>query len=248
MTNDQLLKLSREFLGKADAFILPRLIPVFQGVKDVEIGRALASALENSPGLDNFTEDYLQTTFASYPAELNAVKEKLMAKLKEARAERLAQIHAIENNIKNGDIERGRMLFFGKAICNTCHAIGDEGGTFGPDLTSIQRDRSAHDLIEAIVYPGVTFVREYETYRIKTNNDTFRGIIQEETGDMIRLGISPQESVQIQRKDILSTEIDDASMMPTGLDKILTEQEMADLMAFIMGQDQDPETDSELLR
>ena len=27
-----------------------------------------------------------------------------------------------------------------------------------------------------------------------------------------------------------------------------TEQELADLMAFLVGQDQDPETDSELLR
>ena len=143
-----------------------------------------------------------------------------------------------------GDIERGRILFFGKAICYTCHAIGNEGSNFGPDLTSIQRDRSAHDLVEAIVYPGVSFVREYETYQVKTKDNTFRGIIQEQTGDMIRLGISPQESVQIQLKDIISTEIQDVSMMPLGLDKLLTEQELADLMAFLIGQDQDPETDS----
>jgi hypothetical protein len=37
-------------------------------------------------------------------------------------------------------------------------------------------------------------------------------------------------------------------MMPLGLDKLLTEQELADLMAFMLGQDQDPETDAELLR
>jgi putative heme-binding domain-containing protein len=171
-----------------------------------------------------------------------------MAKLKEVRAERLARIHTVENSIRKGDIERGRILFFGKAICYTCHEIGSEGGNFGPDLTSIQRDRSAHDLVEAIVYPGASFVREYETYQIKTKDNTFTGIIQEQTGDMIRLGISPQESVQIQLKDITSTEIQDVSMMPLGLDKLLTEQELADLMAFIIGQDQDPETDSELLR
>jgi putative heme-binding domain-containing protein len=91
-------------------------------------------------------------------------------------------------------------------------------------------------------------VREYETYQIKTKDNTYTGIIQEQTGDMIRLGISPHESVQIQRKDIISAEIQDVSMMPLGLDKLLTEQEIADLMAFLIGQDQDPETDSELLR
>ena len=171
-----------------------------------------------------------------------------MNKLKEVRAERLGRIQTIEGSITKGDIERGRILFFGKAICYTCHAIDNEGGNFGPDLTSIQRDRSAHDLVEAIVYPGVSFVREYETYQIKTKDHTYTGIIQEQTSDIIRLGISPQESVQIQRKDIISTEIQDVSLMPLGLDKLLTEQEIADLMAFLIGQDQDPETDSELLR
>ena len=248
LSNEQLLKLARDFLGKADAFILPRLMPVFQGAKDIEIGKALASALENSPSLDNITEEYLRETFSHYPPELNATTEKLMTKLKAVRAERLARIHTVESSITKGDIERGRILFFGKAICYTCHAIGNEGSNFGPDLTSIQRDRSAHDLVEAIVYPGVSFVREYETYQVKTKDNTFTGIIQEQTGDMIRLGISPQESVQIQLKDIISTEIQDVSMMPLGLDKLLTEKELADLMAFLIGQDQDPETDSELLR
>jgi putative heme-binding domain-containing protein len=164
------------------------------------------------------------------------------------RTERLSRIQTIESGILKGDIERGRILFFSKAICNTCHTIGNEGGNFGPDLTSIQRDRSPHDLIEAIVYPGVSFVREYETYQINTKNNTFTGIIQEQTADEIRLGISPLESVQIQRKDVTLTEIQNVSMMPLGLDKLLTEQELADLMAFMLGQDQDPETDAELLR
>jgi putative membrane-bound dehydrogenase-like protein len=248
LSNEQLLKLAKDFLGKADAFILPRLMPVFQGASDIEIGKALASALENSPSLDNITEEHLRETFSKYPPELSTTTDKLMNKLKEVRAERLARIQTIEGSITKGDIERGRILFFGKAICYTCHAIGNEGGNFGPDLTSIQRDRSAHDLVEAIVYPGVSFVREYETYQIKTKDHTYTGIIQEQTSDIIRLGISPQESVQIQRKNIISTEIQDVSMMPLGLDKLLTEQEIADLMAFLIGQDQDPETDSELLR
>src|SRR5690606_6632032 len=167
LSGEQLLKLARDFLGKADAFILPRLIPVFGDVNDIEIGRALASALENSPSLENISEEQLRETFAGYPAELDAAKETLMTRFNEVHAERLTRINTIESAITKGDIERGRALFFGKAICYTCHAIGSEGGSFGPDLTSIQRDRSAHDLVEAIVYPSVSFVREYETYTIK---------------------------------------------------------------------------------
>jgi hypothetical protein len=38
------------------------------------------------------------------------------------------------------------------------------------------------------------------------------------------------------------------SMMPQGLDQLMTKQEMADLLAFLLGQDQDPETDQAILR
>jgi putative heme-binding domain-containing protein len=171
-----------------------------------------------------------------------------MTKLKAVYAERLERIQILENKIDDGILENGRTLFFGKAVCSTCHTIGSEGGTLGPDLTSIQKDRSAHDLLEAIVYPGLSFVREYETYRVKTKLGEYDGIIQEQTPSGILLGTAPQTSIHIARHEIESTEILDVSLMPQGLDKLLTEQEMADLMAFIIGQDQDPETDENILR
>ena len=40
-------------------------------------------------------------------------------------------------------------------------------------------------------------------------------------------------------KDIIKIETSDLSMMPQGLDQLLTEQEFADLMAYIMGKDLD---------
>jgi len=248
LTKEQRLKLANDFLPKADAFILPRLMPVFKGSTEPEIGNALITTLTNLPSLDNFNEGYLRQMFSTYPTELNTNIEQLMAKLNEVRAERITRIHVIENKITEGDIERGRILFFGKAICYTCHSIGSEGGTFGPDLTSIQRDRSSHDLVESIVYPGVSFVREFETYKITTKGKTITGIIQDQNDDTIVMGLSANESVRIKKNEIVSMEIQDVSMMPQGLDKILSEAEMADLMAFLMGQDQDPETDSELLR
>lgn len=248
LSEEQLLTLATEYLPKADAFILPRLIPVFQGKHTGKIGKALASTLMNSKSLDSFSEENMQTIFASYPQEVKPDVDGLMAKLREARAGRLKRLQEMESRIASGDLERGRTLFYGKAICWTCHKIGNEGGKLGPDLTSIQRDRSAHDLLEAIVYPSVSFVREYETYRIKTKTNEYTGIIQEKTPQALVLGTAPQTSVRIPREEIVSMEIQNTSMMPQGLDQLLTSQEMADLMAFILGQDQDPETDQSILR
>jgi putative membrane-bound dehydrogenase-like protein len=248
LTESQLLKLATEYLPQADAFTLPRLVPVFKGGNSEKIGVALANTLQQSKSLDSFNEDNLKAVFASYPAPVKPAVNGLLAKLHQTQAERLKRLQAMESRIATGDIERGRVLFYGKAICYTCHKVGSEGGDLGPDLTSIQRDRSAHDLLEAIVYPSVSFVREYETYHIKTKTDEYTGIIRQETPTLLVLGTAPQTSVRIPRKDIVSMTLGNTSLMPQGLDQLLTEQEMADLMTFLLGQEQDPEKDASLLR
>ena len=248
LSEEQLTKLATDYLPRADAFILPRLVPLFAGSQSAVIGKALATTLLNSPGLDSYNQENLKSVFAKYPDEVRPDVERLFTKLQSVQAARLGRLKALESNIPNGDMERGRVLFFGKAICSTCHTIGPEGGKLGPDLTSIQRDRSAHDLLEAIVYPSAGFVREYETYLIKTKTNEYTGIIREKAPDAVLLGTSPQTSIRIPRSEILSMKIVDVSMMPPGLDKLLTDGEMADLMAFILGQDQDPERDQSILR
>ena len=248
LTESQINRLATDFLPSADAFILPRAVPIFKRVNDPNAGKALIDALMKSESLDNFTEASLRRSLESLPNELDGSVDQLVEKLKTVHADRLKKIDAVEKSIGNGDLDRGRAIFFGKAICSTCHTIGREGGSLGPDLTSIQRDRSVHDLIEAVVYPSASLVREYETYEIKTNGKTYKGVIKEQNSSTVVLGISQTETVRIPTKDIVSTEILEVSMMPEGLDGLLTEQELADLMAFLLAQDQDPDTDEKLLR
>ncbi len=248
LANNQLMKLAQDYLPQADAFILPRIVPVFRGTHPAPVGMALANTLANSPSLDSFSEENLTALFADYPAEVKPAANRLLAKLKGVQAGRSQRLKELEGLIASGDLERGRSLFYGKAICATCHKVGVEGGLLGPDLTSIQKDRSAHDLLEAIIYPNVSFVREYETYRVKTKTGEHLGVIQEKTPTLIVLGTSQTTSVRIPRADIVSMDMQRTSMMPQGLDQLMTKQEMGDLLAFLLGQDQDPETDQAILR
>src|SRR5690606_7948756 len=94
--------------------------------------------------------------------------------------------------------------FFGKGTCFTCHAVGKEGSDFGPDLTNIGEIRSTHDLLEAIVFPSVSFAREYETYEIRTSDKTFTGIIRQQFRDAVLIATGPGQEVRIPREDILS--------------------------------------------
>lgn len=248
LSEEQVHRLATGYLPDADAFILSRLVPVFKGEYSSETGTAVANALMGSPALDSYSEENLLSVFDKYPDDVKPAVDQLLIKLNEAQAERLGRIQAFERGIENGELENGRKLFFGKAVCWTCHTIGPEGGTLGPDLTSIQRDRSVHDLIEAIVYPSLSFVREYETIRIRTETGNYTGVIQQQSPDEIVLGTAPETSVRIPRNEIEAMEILNTSVMPQGLDELLTDQEMADLMAFILGQDQDPAADARLLR
>jgi putative membrane-bound dehydrogenase-like protein len=248
LSETQLLKLAKDYLPSADPFILPRLVPVFNGEHEAESGRILAQTLAKSPTLDSYSEENLTKLFSKYPDIIKPEVAKLMTRLNEVQADRLKYLQGLEITINKGNIENGRRLFFDKAACYACHTLGPEGGNLGPDLTSIQRDRSAHDLLEAIVYPSATFVREFETYRIKTKANEYTGVIKEKSPEVIVLNTSAQSSVRIARADIVSMETVDFSMMPQGLDKSLTPQEMSDLMAFLLGQDQNPSTDKAFLR
>lgn len=248
LTDDALKVLADKYLPQADPFILPKLITVFEGQHSAEIGKALATTLTNSSTLDGYSEERLRKVFEKYPPAVKADVDKLIAKLNTVHAERINYLKEIEAGLGDGVLDNGRALFFGKATCYTCHKIGKEGGGFGPDLTSIQRDRSTHDLLEAIVYPGASFVREYETFNVKTASGEHTGIIKSRTPDEVILATSLQSAVRIPKSDIRSTELSDVSMMPQGLDKLLTKKEMADLMTFLLGQDQDPETDQRILR
>ncbi len=248
LTNKQARILVNRTLNEVDDFILPILVPAFIGNTDPEVGIQLSERLMHSKALDSYNESRITELFASFPSEVDQSYQQLLTRFKKVNAQRLEKLERLEARIPQGNLDRGRVLYFGKAACSSCHTIGSEGGEFGPDLTSIQVDRSAHDILEAILYPSATFVREYETYKITTKDGEYTGVIHEKSPDWVRLAVSPQNTMVIMQKEILKMEIMETSMMPQGLDQVLSEQEMADLMAFLLGQDQDPELDQKFLR
>ncbi|HTF21644.1 MAG TPA: PVC-type heme-binding CxxCH protein [Chryseolinea sp.] len=248
LTDTQLRTLAEKYLPQSDPFTLPRLAASFKGEHASDIGKALARTLSNSSTLDGYSEESLRKIFEKYPADVKPDVDQLISKLNAAHADRIKHLKEMEDALGDGVLDNGRALFFGKATCYTCHKIGLQGGLFGPDLTSIQRDRSIHDLLEAIVYPSASFVREFETYKVQTGSGDHTGIIKSRSPDEIILETSVQSSIRIPGSEIKNIGSSDVSMMPQGLDKLLTRQELADLMAFLLGQDQDPDTDQRILR
>ena len=235
LSTGQLLRLASEQVARTDIFLLPGLISAFEGSTDPEVGEALVAALRSSPDrLENLSEQDLQSLFTGYPQSVKTSADPLLVTLRKRNEARLSELQAVEAKLTRGDVSEGRKLFFGKAVCSTCHAVEDQGGDFGPDLTNIGEIRSQHDILEAIVYPSVSFAREYETSRITTKTTIYTGIIKEQLSDAIVIETAPGQRVRVQRTEITAIEPQNISMMMPGLDKLLTPDELSDLMAYLI--------------
>ncbi|WP_018616935.1 PVC-type heme-binding CxxCH protein [Segetibacter koreensis] len=234
LSNMQLLTLAKEEVSQTDVFLLPNLVNAFQGNSDPQVGKALIAALSSKANrLDNLSEQDLEKLFGEYPKDVKASAEPLMAKLRERNAGRLAQLQQVEANLKRGDVAQGRKLFFGKAICSTCHSVGNQGGDFAPDLTNIGEIRSRHDILEAILFPSASFAREHETSKVITKTSTYTGIIRQQLPEALIVSIAPGQNVRVQRSEITAIEPQSVSMMPPGLDKQLSNEELSDLIAYL---------------
>lgn len=234
LNSAQLLILAKEQVAQTEIFLLPNLVSAFEGSNNAEVGKALIAALgSSSDRLDNLSEQDLERLFLNYPKEIKTLSEPLLVTLRKRNEARLSQLQAVEAQLKRGDVGQGAKLFFGKGICSSCHAVASKGGNFGPDLTNIGQIRSSHDILEAILFPGASFAREHETSRVITKTTAYTGIIKEQLPEAIIVATGPGLLVRVQRSEITGIEPLSISMMPPGLDKQLTSDELSDLMAYL---------------
>jgi putative heme-binding domain-containing protein len=235
----QLLTLARNHLPKADPLTLSTTIETFRTSDDAEVGEALVGVLKKSPSaLSTLGEDRLTHLLAKYPESTKKSAEPLFTTLRAAVKDRVEHLHKLEPLLTaNGDVGRGRHLFFGeKVACYSCHTIGHEGGHVGPDLTGIGAIRSGYDLLEAVVYPSASFVPGHEVFNVDTEAERLSGVIKSRSKDAVVLVTGPNGEIRIPRSQIKKIEQSNVSLMPEGFDTTLSKAELTDLMAFLQAE------------
>ena len=89
-------------------------------------------------------------------------------------------------------------------------------------------------LLESILFPSLSFVRSYEPVSIITDDGkVFNGLIRDESDAMITLQLDAQKTAQIQKSTIEERRPGTVSVMPAGLEKQLTPQDLADLVKYL---------------
>ena len=146
----------------------------------------------------------------------------------------------LDKGLKSGrDFERGRKLF-AAAKCFGCHRYDNEGGAHGPDLSGIAGRFSARDLLESVVDPNKEISDQYAAVEIRTlDGRTIVGRIVNlnENNVMVNTNmLDPGSTIGVDRNNIESQKTSKVSMMPAGLLDTFKEDEVLDLMAYMLSK------------
>ena len=110
----------------------------------------------------------------------------------------------------------------------------------GPDLTGAAGRFSVRDLLESILNPNLEISDQYAPIVVTTTDGgQVTGRIMNLVGDELMINVNmydPNEIERVNRAQVESIEPSTVSMMPEGLLNLLSQEEILDLMAFLLSR------------
>ncbi len=235
LTKDQLLELA-PMISTAGPTVLKDLLAPFQKTKDVDVIKQFLAEAEQSQFVVSLPVPIISDMVKRYPAELRERGNALIDKMRKNEAEKLAKLDKLLPLLKKGNHEKGEQIFFAeKSKCAACHQINGKGKAVGPDLSNIGANRAARDLLESIIFPSATIVRDYGSFNVVlADGRILTGLIAREDDEILELQLQGGKIERIVQDDIDEIVPNTVSIMPNGLEKTLSEQELADLIAYLV--------------
>ena len=142
-----------------------------------------------------------------------------------------------KNGIKGRSHENGRRTFQA-ALCSSCHRMGTEFGGVGPDVTGSGNRYSLRDLLENITDPSKVISDQYESTLIeKSDGSSVVGRIVKEEGGQVFVAenpLLPAQLTAVPSTGIKARSKYPISAMPPGLLMQLNEDEVLDLVAYLL--------------
>ncbi|MFO0954241.1 MAG: PVC-type heme-binding CxxCH protein [Isosphaeraceae bacterium] len=132
-----------------------------------------------------------------------------------------------------GDRSRGRQVFL--KVCATCHRAGGEGSDVGPNFSTVAAKPPA-ELLVHVLDPNREVAPNFVNYTVATTDGrVVSGIVAEET--VVALTLKRAEGVieVLPRNRVEAVRATGLSLMPEGLEKSVSAQDLADVFAFIRG-------------
>jgi putative membrane-bound dehydrogenase-like protein len=131
----------------------------------------------------------------------------------------------------SGNPKRGQRIF--EEVCSKCHKIGNQGYEVGPDLLSVL-SRPKSQLMTDILIPNLNVENGYEEYLAQTTDgQLISGVIVKQSPTAVTLRRAKGEEDTVLRSSLTNLRSLSLSAMPEDLDKSVSIEGMADLLAYL---------------
>lgn len=118
--------------------------------------------------------------------------------------------------------------------CVRCHAIRGEGGTVGPDLSTIGDKLTREQILQAMVEPSARLSPGYGSVKLTLKDgQTITGILMEENAKELIVKTSDAEPVEVNLSRIEKRENVPSAMPPMGT--LMSKREIRDMVEYLSG-------------
>ncbi|MEP3480838.1 MAG: PVC-type heme-binding CxxCH protein [Fuerstiella sp.] len=171
----------------------------------------------------------------SLPKEERVPQDYFQAVLRQFKAAQLRkgiQASGSDTGVAVANLELGKVIF--ERHCVVCHRKKNKGGLVGPQLDGIQT-RGPQRLLEDILYPhrNVDVAFRTSVLLLKSGKTISGPIRRQEDGKMVSVANVEGQFVEIPTDEIERVIPTSQSLMPSGFHKLLTEQQMANLLLWL---------------
>jgi putative heme-binding domain-containing protein len=148
-----------------------------------------------------------------------------------------AAVAAVEGRGRGRDYARGKGMFAASA-CTACHRFNGEGVGLGPEIGGAGNRYTVRDLLESIIEPSKVINDQYESEQIdlRTGGPVFGRVVGEQDAVLLVMSnlFAPDDLQRVPVADVVRRKPNPLSAMPPGLVNALNEDELADLVAYIL--------------
>ena len=201
-------------------------------------GRSYAGFVQNilKDALANATEQERKMISAWKPMVKNNPFKNLPKVKGPGKAWSVDEVAALAD-LDKADLTNGQRMFEA-SLCAACHQVAGKGGAAGPDLTRVAGRFQLKDMGEAIIDPNKVISDQFEFSMITKKDGSFiTGKVLDKQNGVMTIAISPfdfSQTVDVAEADVQDIKASPISPMPPALINRLNENELRDLMGYLM--------------
>jgi putative membrane-bound dehydrogenase-like protein len=137
-----------------------------------------------------------------------------------------------------GNIDAGRRVFFHSKLagCYRCHMVDGRGSPYGPDLSMLGRTEPRR-MVESLLQPSATVAPSYQAWTLVLHDGrVLTGMVVHTNYDEYTYLDAEGKTFKVKSGDIAETKASAKSIMPENLMDQLTDQEVRDLLAYLLSR------------